>query len=204
MKARNLAALLLLVSCFGCSSLKRFGYEGFDRDGWQQPERVVSELGLEPGSRVADLGAGGGYFTFRLADAVGPTGRVYAVDVDADMIEYLKKRAADGGYENVEVIHATPDDPGLLDGGIDLLFTCNTYHHIENRADYFGRLLRDLKLGGRVAILELNGASWFSRWFGHNTPGDEIVKEMRSAGYRVDREFTFIDRQSFLILSVGR
>ena len=66
----------------GCAGLKRCAYEGFDRDDWQAPERVVEVLGIEPGDRIADVGAGGGYFTFRLADAVGAQGLVYAVDVD--------------------------------------------------------------------------------------------------------------------------
>ena len=82
---RSRVVLLALVvgtvcgSLLGCSALKRFAYEGFGRDRWQHPERVVRELAIGPGMRVADLGAGGGYFTFRLADAVLPGGRVYAV-----------------------------------------------------------------------------------------------------------------------------
>ena len=75
-------------------SWKRFAYEGFDRDSWQQPDAVIEALAIRPGSTVADIGAGGGYFSFRLADAVGPNGRVYAVDIDEDMVAYLKKKAA--------------------------------------------------------------------------------------------------------------
>ncbi|MDP8957777.1 MAG: hypothetical protein M3N51_00920, partial [Actinomycetota bacterium] len=77
--------------------LKRFGYSGLRRDRWQQPERVVAELGLQPGDRVADLGAGGGYFTFRLARAVGPSGVVYAVDTDRDVPSSLSERAVREG-----------------------------------------------------------------------------------------------------------
>src|SRR5215218_8079306 len=76
---------------------KRFAYSGFGRDRWQQPDRVVAELGLGPGDRVADLGAGGGYFTFRLARAVGPSGVVYAVDTDRDMPAALAARAVKQG-----------------------------------------------------------------------------------------------------------
>ncbi len=194
---------IVAVSFLGCSSWKRFAYEGFDRDSWQQPERVIESLDLEKGDRVADVGAGGGYFTFRLADAVGPEGRVYAIDVDPDMTAYLAERAADEGYENVEVILAEADDPGLPDGEIDLLFTSNTYHHFEDRTAYFAARLRDLKLGGRVAILELNGESWFASWFDHFTPKDDIVEELRRAGYRVERDLDFVDRQHFLIFRVG-
>ena len=194
---------IVAVSFVGCSSWKRFAYEGFDRDSWQQPERVIESLELEKGDRVADVGAGGGYFTFQLADAVGPEGRIYAIDVDPDMTAYLAERATDEGYENIEVILAEADDPGLPDGEIDLLFTSNTYHHIEDRTAYFAARLRDLKLGGRVAILELNGESWFASWFDHFTPKDDIVEEMRRAGYRVERDLDFVDRQHFLIFRVG-
>jgi ubiquinone/menaquinone biosynthesis C-methylase UbiE len=194
---------IAVISFLGCSSWKRFAYEGFDRDSWQQPELVISSLELEKGDRVADLGAGGGYFTFRLADAVGPEGRVYAIDVDPDMTAYLAERAAEEGHENVEVILAETDDPGLPDGEIDLLFTSNTYHHLEDRTAYFAARLRDLKLGGRVAILEMNGVGWFSRWFGHLTEKEVIVEEMRRAGFRVERDLDFVDRQHFLIFRVG-
>src|SRR5512143_1493294 len=112
----NLQAWLVIALFLfggGCASWKKFAYEGFGRDRWQQPERVIDALGVRPGERVADLGAGGGYFTFRLADAVGPTGRVYAVDVDPDLLAYLRERAAREGRSNVEVIEATADDPHL-------------------------------------------------------------------------------------------
>src|SRR5262250_1992668 len=115
-----LCALLLFGS--GCARWKKFAYEGFGRDRSQQPERVIAALNLKPGDRVADLGAGGGYFTFRLADAVGPTGRVFAVDVDDDMLAYLRDRVAAESRVNVQVVRAEPDDPQLPDGRIDLVF----------------------------------------------------------------------------------
>ena len=79
-----------LLSTTSCTELKRWVYEGPDRDRWQQPERVIESLDLAPGSRVADLGAGSGYFTFRLAEAVGTTGEVLAVDVDEAMNASLR------------------------------------------------------------------------------------------------------------------
>ena len=190
---------LLGCQIVGCSAFKRFAYEGFSRDGWQQPERVIRELALEPGAQVADLGAGGGYFTFRLAEAVGPKGVVFAVDVDEDMTDYLQARADDEGLSNVTVILGRYEDPLLPDGQVDLLFTSNAYHHIENRRDYFRRLRSDLRTDGRVAILELNDSSWFPRTFGHYTDPDLIIEEMEEAGYELERDLGFIDRQSFLI-----
>ena len=125
------AALLLFVVCSGCARLKSFGYSGFGRDGWQKPDEVVDLLDVRAGDRIADLGAGGGYFTFRLSEATGPRGKVYAVDVDKEMTEYLEEQAKSISPKNVEVILAEYHDPLLPEGGVDLLFTCNTYHHIQ-------------------------------------------------------------------------
>lgn len=199
---RGLVAVLaagLLAAPLGCGSCKRFLYEGFGRDSWQKPDEVLALLAVAEGDRVADLGAGGGYFTFRLARAVGPDGRVYAVDVDEDMLALLRKRAAEEGADNVEVVRAAPDDPHLPDGEIDLLLTVNTYHHIADRSAYFARVLDDLAPNGRVAVIELSDASWFPRTFGHHTPAETIVEEMRAAGYALEERHDVLERQSFLV-----
>ena len=196
-------ALLLLFASLGCGSWKRFAYEGFDRDSWQQPDAVIEALAIQPGSTVADIGAGG-YFSFRLADAVGPNGRVYAVDIDEDMVAYLKKKAADDGYDNVTVVLGEFGDPLLPDGKVDLVFSANTYHHIQDRIRYFEGVRGDLAPGGRVAIIDLNAVSWFPRTFGHYTDKQVIVDELGAAGYRVDRDLDFVERQHFLIVSPAR
>jgi arsenite methyltransferase len=201
---RRTAVLLLAASLLGgCGSCKRFLYEGFSRDGWQQPERVIAALGLEPGDRVADLGSGSGYFTLRLADAVGPEGRVYAVDVDEEMNEYLTQRVAQAGAANVEVVLGRFEDPLLPDGGVDLVLTVDTYHHIDDRPAYFRKLQRDLSPGGRVAVIDYDGRKgWFVRLMGHSTPPDVLLREMGEAGYEIAEEHDFIDRQSFVIFRV--
>src|SRR5262245_936876 len=122
--------LLVVGLLGGCTSLKRLAYEGFSRDRWQQPERVIAALGIRPGDRVADLGSGSGYFTLRLAHAAGPTGRVYAVDVDEAMNEYLRRRLVREEVTNVDVILGHFDDPQLPDAGIDLVLVSDTYHHL--------------------------------------------------------------------------
>lgn len=204
MESRRLVSvlsLLLVVSGAGCTAFKRLAYEGFSRDTWQQPEHVIQELGIQPGAQVADLGAGSGYFTFRLADAVGPTGRVYAVDIDSAMLKYLSAQVDERGYKNVEMILAAPDDPRLPEGGVDLIFTCDTYHHLENRVAYFSRAARYLRPGGRVVVVDFNERWWLTRLIGHWSAADSVRREMESAGYRLDREDHFIERQDFLVFS---
>jgi len=194
-------AVLAAALGAGCAPLRQCAYES-GRDGWQQPERVVEALAIEPGLVVADLGSGSGYFTSRLARAVGPEGRVYATDIDADINELLRERLAEEGVENVEIVLARPDDPLLPDGEIDLVFSSDTYHHMQDRPAYFRRLRADLAPDGRVAILEFDGSrGWFVRLFEHYTEKDQLVREMAEAGYRVEREHDFLDRQAFVVFA---
>jgi arsenite methyltransferase len=200
MRRAALLACLLLIAAPGCAAWKRCAYESSDRDAWQKPEAVVADLGIRAGDQVADLGSGSGYFTVRLARAVGPDGRVYAVDVDEEMNEYLRGRLAEEGIDNVEVVLGDYDDPKLPDGRIDLLFTSNTYHHIQDRSEYFRRVRADLAPGGRVAVIEYDGRKGlFVKWMGHYTGKQEILSEMEAAGYRLAQDVDGLDRQSFLI-----
>ena len=193
--------LLILFLLVGCARLKQCAYEGFTRDQWQQRDRVIESLQIRPGNRVADLGAGGGYFTFSLSKAVGPDGKVYAVDIDEEMNDLIAQRAKQEGVGNVEVILAKPDDPLLPSPGVDLIFTSNTYHHIENRVNYLTNLRKYLRPNGRIAIIEFDRRGWLAGIFTHYTPSEFIKREMEQAGYSLQNEFNFLDRQSFLIFA---
>jgi arsenite methyltransferase len=186
----------------GCAQLKQCAYEGVNRDDWQQPQRVIAALNVRPGDQVADLGSGGGYFTFRLAEAVGPAGKVYAVDIDPDMVDLIAKRAKQETAANIDPILAKPDDPLLPKAEVDLIFTSNTYHHIDNRIAYFSNLRKYLRPGGRIAIIDFDRRSWLMGLFRHYTPSEFIKPEMEQAGYSLQEELNFLDRQSFLIFTV--
>jgi arsenite methyltransferase len=199
----RVATVLAVAFCAGCTQLKRFAYEGWGRDKWQKPDEVIEALQLRPGDRVADLGSGGGYFTFRLAKAVGPTGHVYAVDVDAGLNDYIAARAHDEGFNDISVILAKYDDPLLPAGGVDMIFTSDTYHHLEDRMAYFRNARKYLRPDGRVAIIELAGKGWFSSWFGHWTSSATIREEMEAAGYQLQHEYAFLPEQHFLVFTVA-
>jgi len=192
---------LALLFLAGCAFLKQCAYEGFNRDQWQQPQKVIEALALRPGERVADLGSGSGYFTYRLAEAVGPQGKVYAVDVDREMNDLLAKANKEKNIGNVELILARRDDPLLPPTGVDLVFTVNTYHHFENRVAYFQRLRKYFRPGGRIAVIDFDRRAWFEGMWKHYTPAEFIKREMEQAGYGLQRELTFLDRQSFLIFA---
>lgn len=191
-----LCALLLQAGC--TAEMKARAYAGDDRDSWQQPERVIEMLGLSPGQTVADVGSGGGYFTFRLSDAVGDTGRVYAVDIDAEMNERLERLASEYGARNIVTVLADYDDP-KIPATVDLIFTSNTYHHIEERIAYFQRAAGYLKPKGRLAVLEYKRRGFLQYFLGHATEDDIIVSELEQAGYTLLAKHEFLEQQSFLI-----
>lgn len=193
--------VLTIGALAGCTSVKRWLYEGFGRDGWQQPEQVIQALHIQPGDQVADLGSGSGYFTFRLADAVGPTGKVYAVDIDPGMNAYVARRARELHYQNIEIILAKPDAPLLPLSSVDVLFTCNTYHHFEDRPRYFRQLKPSLRPSGRLTIIDFNGDWWISKLIGHWTAREVVLDEMQQAGYTVQGELPFLAKQMFLVFS---
>ena len=203
-----LRAGLVLASALAvssCSPLSKIDWSRvFSRDGLSQPERVLAALGVAPGAQVADLGAGGGYFTFRLAHAVGPQGRVYAVEIDARLLRRLEDRTRAGRHENVEVVTGSVDDPHLPDGTIELVLLSSVYHHLQDRAAYFTRLRRDLAPGGRVAVLEprASAASWLLLLPpGHGVAVPRMREEMAAAGYRVAASYDFLPAHSFEVFA---
>ncbi len=170
------------------------------RDAWQMPDRVVAALGLTPGSSVADIGAGTGYFTVRLAKlAAKPT--VFAVDIEPSMVEHLRHRAMGEGLTNVTAVLATTDGPNLP-RPVDTILIVDTYHHIPNRVAYFTALKSRIKPGGRLAIVD----------FRKGVPGgppdefrftpDEISQELAQAGFALQTSHDFLPRQHYLIYAV--
>jgi SAM-dependent methyltransferase len=128
-------------------------------------------------------------------------GKVYAIDVDPDMTDYLRDRATSEARTNVEVVLASESDPKLPADGVDLVSTSNTYHHLSDRTAYFARIAPSLRPGGRVAIVEHAPSGWFGRLFGHATEAATIRSEMATAGYRVAIDHP-LPRQSFLVFEV--
>ena len=195
-RACKLVLLAAVVATSGCTDIKRWAYARGDRDSWQQSERVIESLVIAHGERVADLGSGGGYFTFPLARAVGDTGRVFAVDVDESMNEALRADVEERNASNVEIVQADYDDSRLAPASVSLVFTSNTYHHIEDRVTYFERIAAALTEDGRIAIIDYKPEGFFQR---HSAPPETIRSEMESAGYALETVFDYLERQSFQV-----
>jgi len=167
------------------------------RDVWQMPHKVIETLALKPDAAVADIGAGTGYFAVRLAHSV-PRGRVYAVDIEPDMVKYLAERAKRQGADNVTAVAGAPDD-ARLPGKVDLAIMVDTYHHIGQRETYFRKLALSLKPGARVAIIDFNAKSKIGPPPAQRIEAKRVVAEMAKAGYGLQGEHTFLPNQYFLV-----
>lgn len=175
-------------------------FEAPDRAKWQKPDQCVKALGLKPGQVVADIGASTGYFARRLARAVGPEGRVLALDIEASLVAYMADRARKENQPNLEARVVAPDDPGLSPASVDLVLIVDTVHHIEQRPAYYGKIKAGLKPGGRLAIID---------WRDKKTPfgppikmrisKSAMIKELSDAGYRLVEDIDFLPYQYFLI-----
>ena len=177
---------------------KRF--EDPARDAWQLPDRVVKVLALRKDLVVADIGSATGYFPVRFARACSE-GLVLGADIEPDMVHYLNDRARRDGLTNLVSILADDDNPHLP-VPVDLVFICNTYHHIDARIDYFRRLQEQLAEKGRVAVVDFRPSS--KRGPRHKLAPEVVEKEMIEAGYRVVERHDFLPEQYFLVFERSR
>lgn len=162
------------------------------RDAWQKPHEVIQALALRPGEAIADIGAGGGYFSRRFARHAG---RVLAVDVDEKLLAATRQDAP----PNLETVLASHDDPKLPPASVDTIFFCNVLHHIDGRPAYYERLARALRPGGRIVMMDFH-----KRELPVGPPvrmklsREEVVAEMKAAGFALEKEHDLLPHQYFL------
>lgn len=178
--------------------------ESPDRDVWQKPDQVMDALGIADGSKVADIGAGAGYFTVRFARRVGPNGVVWAEDVQPVMLEAIKRRVArdfSKDIRNVRTQLGTSTDPMLPASFFDAALILETYQEIPNRVLFLENVRKALRPGGRVGIIDYKK--------GGGGPGpdtarpdpDAIIAVAQQAGLRLVKRETFLPFQFFLVFS---
>jgi 2-polyprenyl-3-methyl-5-hydroxy-6-metoxy-1,4-benzoquinol methylase len=165
--------------------------EGPQRVATQKIDEVLSRLNLKPGMTIADIGAGSGLFTRPLAKAVAPSGKVYAVDIQQDLLDHINKRDKDEGIKNVQTVLGEFNDPKLPARDVDLAFINDVLHHIENRAAYLKALGGYVKRDGRIAIIEMNKDD--PNTAHKNQPEllvsrDQIMQWMSDAGFKLVQE----------------
>jgi ubiquinone/menaquinone biosynthesis C-methylase UbiE len=172
------------------------------RDAYQKPHEVMQALGVRDGEIIADIGAGSGYFALRLSHHVGTAGRVYAVDVSADMIRHLHARVRDTGAINVVPILAAPDDP-LLPQPVDRFLLVNVWHHIDDQPGYLAKMRKLLKPGGQVVMIDFHKRELpVGPPVAMKIAREDLIKQMEHHGFRLAKEHTFLPYQYFLAFEI--
>ena len=168
-------------------------------------DQILEKLALKPGQIIADIGSGGGYFTYRFAKAVGEKGQVYAVDTNQEFLSYIKKQATEQGLTNVVTMHTVSEHPDLPKHTFDYIFLRNVTHHLPNRVEYFQRLKETLKPDGKIVIIEYDGRKGFFSFHKihrHFVPRSILLDEMKQAGYSLQNSYNFLSEQSFQIFCI--
>jgi ubiquinone/menaquinone biosynthesis C-methylase UbiE len=167
--------------------------EGPDRDAWQKPDQIMDALRIGEGSVVADIGAGGGWFTVRLARRVGPNGRVYAQDIQPQMLEAIRRRVDRDGFRNVEYVRGESADPRLPKDALDAVLMNDTYHEIANPVAMLRHLAQSIKPGGRIGIVNFT-----TEGGGPGPPISQRVKAQRVIDEAGQAGLHLVSRESFL------
>lgn len=156
-------------------------FESPERDAYQQPQTVLDYLGDLEGKTVVDIGAGSGYFSVKLA-AEGA--RVIAADVSDEFQAALRRRIEENNLENIELRKIPYDSPDLAPGEVDMVLIVNTYHHIENRSDYFSKVLEGTRANGELVLIDFFKTEVpVGPPVGHKISIDHVVSELKEAGY---------------------
>src|SRR5437588_5688084 len=176
-------------------------FDSPERDQRLQINRVMDILGVVPGKNVADIGAGSGWFTVRAARRVAETGKVYAVDINPEAINYIDQRTQRERLLNVKTILSKSDDPLLPVQSVDAVLLLKTYHEVEKPVSLLRNLRAALKPGARVGIIDRNGNGE-----NHGIGRDVVIKEAAEAGYRLLGQYDFVKADGmdyFLVFSAN-
>ena len=193
-----LVAAGVVLSAVVCSAAAR----KTGRDEWQQPERVMADLGLTGGSQVADVGCGNGYFTFRLAKAVGAKGKVFATEISKGALKNVSARAAKENIKNIQTVLSEPTKTNLAAESVDAAMICNVLHHVPKklRADLVKDIAQALKPGGAFFIIDWRVNAKVKYDKDRRIPKTDLVKLATDAGLTLDAEFHYLQNQVFLRL----
>jgi ubiquinone/menaquinone biosynthesis C-methylase UbiE len=215
-KIRAIVVVLLLVALAHAQAPKRqpaptMGVEGA---GWlirperiqeEDPDRMLSSLGIKKGSVVADIGAGVGYHTWRLADMVGPAGKVIAEDIQEGMIALLRKNVSDRKLKNVDIIQGTQTDPKLPENTVDLVLMVDVYHEFADPVLMMNRIRNALKRDGRVVLVEFRKEDpTVPIQPLHKMSVQDVRSELEPLGFTFQRTLEFLPWQHIIFFTVGK
>lgn len=171
-----------------------------EREAEEHPDQALDALKIPRGATVADVGAGVGYMSWRLAARVGPAGRVYANDIQPAMLELLKKNMEERHITNVVPVPGTQDDPKLPQGGMDLVLLVDVYHEFSEPQQMLRHIRESLKPEGRLVLLEYRAEDPKVPILPlHKMTVDQVKKEIEPEGYRLDQVIETLPRQHIII-----
>ena len=176
--------------------------ERHEREAMEKPEQVLDALKIQPGDVVADVGAGSGFFTVKLSRRVGPTGKVYAVDIQKEMLDLIRQKIDRMGLGNIEPVLGETADPHLPPQAIDLIFIVDAYHEFQEPLSLVKRLREALKPDGRLMIIEYKSEYAYIRPL-HKMEESQIVGELKLGGFTLSKRFDLLENQHMLIFKKG-
>jgi ubiquinone/menaquinone biosynthesis C-methylase UbiE len=179
--------------------------ERSERETQEQPELVIDALEIRPGQTIADLGAGSGYYSFRIAPLVGPSGKVLAIDIEPAMLDAIAQRARREHVENVATVRSSAQDPNLAPGSVDLLFMVDVYHELEYPYEMLTKVRTALKPRGRVALIEYRAEDpdVLIKPL-HKMSERQVRREMQAAGFRHVRTVRTLPLQHLILFEAAR
>lgn len=175
--------------------VKRF--DDPSRDKWQMPKEVIAALKIDKDDKIADIGAGTGYFSLRIARAY-PDSTIYGADVEPDMITYLKQQATKQHLSNHKAVMLPTDKPALP-AKVNLALVVDTYHHISQRISYFAALKKHLLPDAKIAIIDFTAQSPEGPPPEHRLSKAEVIEEMKKSGYNIHEDISLLPYQYFLV-----
>ena len=169
------------------------------RDNWQQPQRVLDSLGVQAGMIIGEVGAGDGYFTYYLAERVGDSGRIYANDIDDEELEKIRKKIKKDSITNIITVLGESTETHFPDSTMEMVFMVYVFHHLDEPVSFFHNLIRVLKPGAPVIILERDPDKHGGR-SGHFYPREKVISIIKESGYRLDYIITFLARDNIYVI----
>ena len=165
-------------------------------------EELIKSLELQSGQAIADIGSGGGYFSFRFAQIVAKTGKVYAVDTNLGALNYIRRESVARGVSNLATVAAGEVFSGIPPCSLDMVFLRNVYHHLDDPAEYFAEMRKLLKAEGKVVVIDYRGdrrGFTFYKLFKHSVTPQQVKEDMVEAGYTFESSFDYLPEQYFMI-----
>jgi ubiquinone/menaquinone biosynthesis C-methylase UbiE len=192
-------SLIALAACLAGSTAVLADY----RDKVHQPEKVMDLVGVRPGMVIGEVGAGKGYFTFKLSDRVGLSGKIYANDINRSVLRAVRERCERDGVDNIETIIGEVEDPLFPEAALDMVFIVNAFHDLAKPVALLNNLLPSLKPGARVVILDRDPDKYRDA-YGHFLSKEEVLENIEASELELDRVETFLPQHNIYIIRPNR